>query len=146
MRIALAWLLGILCAANGLFMLFGPVAWYAIAPGVQSTGPLNQHFVRDIGAAYLVTGGALIWFALEVRARAAALAGGAFLALHALVHLGDAIAGRESITHALADLPSIYLSAAVALWIAWPRATSAKEEAHDQMAVAAGNRRFRKEV
>jgi hypothetical protein len=147
MPIALAWLLGVLSAANGLFMLFAPVAWYAIVPTVQATGPLNQHFVRDIGAAYLVTGGSLIWFAIEVRARAAALAGAAFLALHALVHLGDAIAGRESMAHAAADLPTIYLSAAAALWIAWPRLTPAKEETtHDQMAIAAGHRRFRKEV
>jgi hypothetical protein len=34
---------------NGLFMLFDPKKWYDVIPGVNLTGPFNQHFVRDIG-------------------------------------------------------------------------------------------------
>src|SRR5690348_10801787 len=111
MRIKLAWFFGILCVANGLLMLFAPAAWYAIAPRVQSTGPLNQHFVRDIGTAYLVAGGGLIWFALDVGARPAALMAAALFVLHALVHAGDAIAGREAMGHIMEDVPFIYLPA-----------------------------------
>ncbi len=145
MRIKLAWLLGVLCAVNGAFMLFAPAAWYAAVPGVALTGPLNEHFVRDIGGAYLMAGGALIWFALDARARAAALASAAFLALHALVHLGDAIAGREPLDHVMADLPTIYLSALIALWIAWPPSTHPMEDkADDQMVAAPADRRVRK--
>lgn len=44
--------LGLLLAANGLFMLADPVQWYAMVPGVPETGPFNPHFVRDIGAIY----------------------------------------------------------------------------------------------
>jgi uncharacterized protein YjeT (DUF2065 family) len=147
MRVKLAWVLGILCAANGVFMLLAPAPWYAITRGVTATGPFNQHFVRDIGAAYLVAGGGLVWFATDARARAVALASAAFLALHALVHLADAIAGREALDHVALDLPTIYLSALIALWIAWPQSTTAKEEnTDDQMAVAAAHRRLRKEV
>jgi hypothetical protein len=34
---------------------------------VTATGPYNPHFVRDIGAAYLVTGLGAAWFAWKPR-------------------------------------------------------------------------------
>src|SRR5258708_15593454 len=94
MRMVLALLLGFVLAANGLWMLIDPAFWYAQIPGVPETGPLNPHFVRDIGCAYLLTGGALIGHALDERPQTAAFAGALFLTLHALVHVADAIAGR----------------------------------------------------
>ncbi len=146
MRIKLAWFLGVLCAGNAVFMLLAPAAWYQIAPGVPETGPLNQHFVRDIGA-FLVTGVSLVWFALDVRARVAAMAGAAFMTLHALVHVADAMAGREALSRAVFDVPAIYLSALIAIWIAWPQSTPATEDKiDDQMAVTAADRRIRKRV
>ena len=145
MRIKLAWMLGILAAANGVFMLAAPAAWYAFAPGVPNTGPLNAHFIRDIGAAFLVAGGSLVWFALDARARPAALACAAFFMLHALVHLSDAMTGRESIHQAVRDLPAVYLGALLALWIAWPVSSPAMEEERDaQMVVTATDRRLRR--
>ena len=80
MRGLVAWVLGIGLAANGLIMLAAPADWYAMVPGVAGTGPFNAHFVRDIGAAYLVAGATLPWFAVNRAARPAALAGAAFLA------------------------------------------------------------------
>jgi len=134
MRTKLAWILGLLSAANGLFMLFAPAAWYAVTPGVPGTGPLNYHFVRDIGCAFLVSGVSLVWFAVDVRARPAALTAAAFFALHALVHVGDTIAGRESLAHAATDVVTVYLGALLAVWIAWPPSTFAKGARHVQMA------------
>jgi hypothetical protein len=141
MRKALAWLLGALLAANGVFMLGAPAAWYAAVPGVVMTGPLNPHFVRDIGCAYLMTGAALIWFAIDVRARGAALAGGAFLALHALVHLADAASGRETLHHLVNDVPAVFVPPAIALWAAWPYPMFGKEKHHAEMADPAAPRR-----
>jgi len=147
MRVKLAWMLGLLAAVNGVFMLAVPAAWYAIIPGVPNSGPLNAHFIRDIGAAFLVAGGSLVWFARDARARPAALACTAFFALHALVHLSDAMTGRESIYQAMRDLPTVYLGAVAALWIAWPVSTPATEEGKDaQMVVTAADRRLRKRV
>jgi len=120
MRTILALLLGITFVGNGLFMLADPAAWYAVVPGVPETGPLNAHFVRDIGCAYAVAGVALAWFAVDARARPAALAGGAFLALHALVHGFDAIGGREAPEQWMLDLADILAPALIALWLAWP--------------------------
>ena len=121
MRSIVAWVLGVGLAANGLIMLGFPAEWYAQLPGVADTGPFNPHFIRDIGAAYLVAGTVLPWLAVNEAARPAALAAAAFLALHAVVHLWDAAAGRE---HAhqllLVDFPLIFLPALLAIWIAWP--------------------------
>src|SRR5262249_62175921 len=93
-RLIVAWIVGLSLIANGLTMLAVPEAWYALVPGVPQTGPFNPHFVRDIGAAYLVAGGTLVWFAIDRAARLAALAATAFLAIHAVIHLWDAAAGR----------------------------------------------------
>ncbi len=95
MRKTLAWVLGAALAANGLFMLGDPAGWYAAIPGVTMTGPLNPHLVRDVGCAYLMAGAALAALVVDARARPAALAGAAFLALHAFVHLWDLASGRE---------------------------------------------------
>ncbi len=110
-------------AANGLAMLAAPAGWYDAVPGVAETGPFNPHFVRDIGAAYLVAGLAVIWFAIDRLARPAALAAAAFLAFHALVHLWDAVAGREHAHQLLVDLPTVFLPPALAAWIVWSSAS-----------------------
>ena len=120
MRVIAAWIVGLGLIANGLTMLAIPDAWYASVPSVAQTGPFNPHFVRDIGAAYLVTGAALVWFAIDHAAWPAAQAGAAFLVIHALVHLWDAAAGREHVHQLLVDLPTVFLPPALAIWIAWP--------------------------
>jgi hypothetical protein len=117
-RIAVAVGLGLILAANGVLMLVDPAGWYALVPGVPETGPLNPHFVRDIGCAYLVTGLALAGLALGEAARAAALAGAGFLTLHALVHVGDAIAGHAHGDHVLLELATVFAPAVIALWLA----------------------------
>lgn len=116
-RITVAIGLGLLLAANGLFMLADSASWYAMVPGVPETGPFNPHFVRDIGAVYVVAGGALAVLALDERAVPAALAGALFLTLHALVHVADAIAGRLHTDHILSDLVTVFAPAVIAFWL-----------------------------
>ena len=82
--VALALVLG----GNALAMLINGLAWYGAVPGVTSTGPYNAHFIRDIGAAYLVAALGLAWFAWRPREGWPALAAGAaFLTLHAAIHV-----------------------------------------------------------
>jgi len=113
--ISIAVVVGLALAANGTFMLVAPSAWYGLVPGVAATGPLNAHFVRDIGAAYLVSGAAFAWFGRDARTRMAALAGAAFLVLHALVHVGEAVGHHALVTWA--DLLAVVLPAALAAWL-----------------------------
>jgi hypothetical protein len=49
---------GLFLFGDGLFMLVVPSAWYHFVPGVTHTGPLNQHFIRDIGLIQMFLGGA----------------------------------------------------------------------------------------
>lgn len=125
--------LGIPMAANGIWMLMDPVGWYATVPGPSNTGPLNLHFVRDIGAAYFTAGGAI---ALAAFARAGAVplvtTGGAFLGIHALVHGWERAAGIHHGAHDLAaELASVWLPPALVLAAAYWLYRRAKEGLHD---------------
>lgn len=131
MRKAFASILGILLGANGAWMLVIPLHWYAHIPGVSATGPANVHFIRDIGCAYLATALALLWFVVAPRyAWPAVLAGGAFLFLHASVHVWDIGAGREHSYRLLilTEIPAIILPALLTIWIGWPPSTPVSSE------------------
>ncbi len=143
MRAMLVWAVNLTLAVNGVIMLAFPETWYGLVPSVGDGGPLNPHFVRDIGCAYLVAGGGLIWFSLDRRARPAALAGGAFLALHALVHLWDAAAGREGFVHFLEDVPTVVLPGLLFFTIVLRRSRSRTEDRYAEMVDAAADRRLR---
>lgn len=135
-RAILKYSLGVLLATNGLFMLIAPQPWYQAVPGVTETGPFNPHFVRDIGAAYLAAGAGLVWFAAWREARAAAQIAALFLGLHALIHLADAVFGRETWTGLARDIPAVFLPPALAVWLAWRRPIRnpvRPESAHDPL-------------
>mgnify|MGYP001441877836 CR=1 FL=1 len=91
---ALTLILAALLAANGVYMFLDPPGWYAAVPGVPNTGPLNLHFVRDIGIAYFTAGAALAWSVFGAGWRGAALAA-LFIGGHALLHLGELILGHH---------------------------------------------------
>jgi len=138
----LIWALALGLAANGLLMLAAPVPWYGLVPGVAESGPLNAHFIRDIGAAYLVAGGGVVAFLFDRRARPAALAACAFLALHALVHLWDAAAGRESLVQLARDLPLVIVPGPLLFLLLRRRPKSNKETRYAEMADASADRRL----
>jgi hypothetical protein len=125
-----AWALGIfglVNLANAAWMLAAPADWYARLPAaVPDTGPLNAHFVRDVGSAFAMMGCALLAGALRPALRVPALALTAlFYVLHALVHVADTLAGRLPPTHWAIDLPGVYLPAAVLVVLTAAAARSA---------------------
>jgi hypothetical protein len=106
--------------ANGIWMLADPVHWYHTLPaGVPDFGPLNEHFVRDIGATFTVLGGvlALAAFLPGWRVPASVTVAG-FALLHALVHVVDTVRGLVGSEHWSIDLPGVYLPAVVLTGIA----------------------------
>ena len=116
----IAGVLAAILGANALFQLGAPLAWYDVVPGVPSTGAFNPHFVRDIGAAYLVTALGLAWFAWRpVQGRPALVAGATFLVLHTGIHLFDASCSASPVADLIRDLPGIYAPAMLAAWIAY---------------------------
>ncbi|MGH2812518.1 MAG: hypothetical protein ACRDI1_07370 [Actinomycetota bacterium] len=116
---------GVTSLANGVWMLAAPAHWYEVFPGrVPDFGPLNSHFVMDLGGWY-VAGGVLLLFALTNPMRfggmtliVTLIASGA----HATTHLADVISGRVDAEHWIIDTPFIYaplILLAVMLWIWW---------------------------
>jgi hypothetical protein len=121
MKRALSAVLAAALAANGAAMLAAGRWWYGAVPGVVATGPYNPHFVKDIGAAYLVCGAAFAWRASgRAGGWGASVAAAGFLVLHALIHVADALAMGDA-GAVVRDFVGIYLIAALASWAAWPK-------------------------
>jgi len=114
--------------ANGAWMLAVPVHWYEHLPAaVPDFGPLNEHFVRDIGAAFTVIGLGLAVAAVVPRWRVAACAAAAaFYGLHALVHVVDTLRGLVGPEHWLIDLPGVYVPAVLLAVVTWMVARQAR--------------------
>ncbi len=114
------WVLALISIANSLWMLAAPSNWFETIPGVVHTGPLNVHLVRDVGCAYLTVG---LLLALAARWPRGALplliAVAVFLGLHALLHAWDIFAGRLPMSHAVTDLPLVFLPAALTIALAF---------------------------
>jgi hypothetical protein len=118
----LSLVLALLGVISGVAMLLAGRWWYGAVPGVVTTGPFNPHFVKDIGAAYLASGLAFAWRAARPSpaAAGASAAGAAFLALHGLIHLVEAVGDPTGLADLARDFPAVILPAVIAVWIAWP--------------------------
>jgi hypothetical protein len=123
-------ILAVLNLANGAWMLLAPQSWYLHLPAaVPDTGPFNAHFVRDIGAAFMTMGGALMVAVWRVRARRGVLlATATFYALHALLHVDDIVRGHLGHAHWKIDLPGVFLPAIVLVVLCLPRFWKSREE------------------
>jgi hypothetical protein len=111
--------LGVIQLATGVALLLVPRLFYDLVPGVAETGPFNPHFARDAGAAFLVAAAGLFWTARDRAAWPAGAAAAGFLGLHALIHVWDGLAGRESAEHLGLDLPVLLGFALLSIWVAW---------------------------
>jgi hypothetical protein len=112
--LGIAVLLGTAMVANGIFMLVSPGDWYLAVPGVTSTGPFNQHFVRDIGLIFLLLGGAFLIGAAVARLRVLLWATASlWLFGHALFRLWEVAAGICSPSVIPRDFPAVSLPAII---------------------------------
>jgi hypothetical protein len=114
---------------NGLTMLLAPAFWFHNVPGVQETGPLNFHLARDVGCAYLVAAGGLLWRALKgAPGESAAVLAAGFLLLHAGVHLWEVAVGICGWSRFLQDVPAVVVPGFLVLWLS---RSDTKEATHD---------------
>jgi hypothetical protein len=97
--------------ANGAWMLADPAGWYTTLPAaVPDFGPLNEHFVRDIGSAFAMLGLGLLWATFSPAVRVPMLAMvTVFSTLHAAVHVYDTARGLVGAEHWGIDFPAVYL-------------------------------------
>ncbi len=114
--LALASLLGAGLAANGLYMLASPAAWYFAVPGVTTTGPFNQHFLRDIGLIFVLIGAAFLLGVARPILRVALWGAAAlWLAGHALFHVWEMAVGICGVSALARDFPAVTLPALIAV-------------------------------
>ncbi|MGY4399097.1 hypothetical protein ACVWZA_004310 [Sphingomonas sp. UYAg733] len=119
--IVIATLLGLAMAANGVFMLAVPLDWYFAVPGVTSTGAFNQHFIRDIGMVFVMTGGAYMVGAFRPKLRVLLWAMATiWYSGHALFHLWEIAVGICSPSAFPRDFPAVMLPALIGIGLtAW---------------------------
>ena len=115
-NLGIAALLGVALIANGVFMLVAPADWYMAVPGVTSTGPFNQHFLRDIGLIFLLLGGAFLVGAAQPYLRVALWAAASiWLTGHALFHFWEVAVGICSPSVLPRDFPAVTLPAIIGI-------------------------------
>jgi hypothetical protein len=112
--LGVAVLFGVALGANGIFMLVAPESWYFAVPGVTSTGPFNQHFLRDIGLIFLLLGGAFLVGAARPQVRILLWAAPTiWLFGHALFHFWEVAVGICSPSVIARDFPAVTLPAII---------------------------------
>lgn len=109
--------------STGVWALFGPRSWYDDFPGralgwIAAFGDYNEHFIQDIGSAYLGFGAAFLVAAISLSrgtARVAAIAYLFFAAPHLLIH----IFVRETLTTIayVGTLGFLALGIVLSLWV-----------------------------
>ena len=116
------WIGCVISLFNGGWMLLFPFSWYTDLPaGVPHTGPFNQHFVRDIGVAFIVAALGFGWCALRAdRARPVHIGLTVFFTGHALIHLADILSGRLPHSHWLIDAPAVFAPAVLLIILSVP--------------------------
>ncbi|MGO9935497.1 MAG: hypothetical protein ACLPV8_27310 [Steroidobacteraceae bacterium] len=104
--------------ANGGFMVWNPHGWYQLLPTVQATGAFNQHFIRDIGFAYIACAIVLGYAARFPSGRwLAALAGVLWPTLHGAFHVWELFTGIGAQHVFWMDAPGV-LGPPLMVWIA----------------------------
>ena len=115
-------LLATMLIANGTVMIFAPESWYTLVPGATDTGPLNVHFVRDIGVVYAIAGAGLLWRLIDPwRGWPVVLASGLFLLAHACLHFVELLSTAHHNVYYPSDIVTIYLPAVLVIYFARPR-------------------------
>jgi hypothetical protein len=94
-------------------MIIAPEHWYYNLPAVPESGPLNSHFVRDIGCIFLLLACGLIvgGFILPEFSLPLFTMNTLFYTLHMFVHIHEIISGRLRMKIFWTDLPGIYFPA-----------------------------------
>ncbi len=114
--VTVALLLGFVMVVNATWQLAAPESWYWAIPGVPDRGPFNQHFVRDLGIIYALSGIGLILGALRPRQRLGYWwAPTVWLVGHALLHVWEVLSGICGPSSLLEDFAGVTLPALTAL-------------------------------
>ena len=116
----IALMLGLAMLGNGVFMTIAPESWYWMVPGVPDRGPFNQHFVRDIGFIYALSGVAFVYGAIyrEHQLRLW-LVPTTWLVCHAIFHVWEVLVGICGPELLIVDFGGVTLPALLGLGLVY---------------------------
>jgi hypothetical protein len=121
-------------------MLVSPAEWYVAVPGVTTTGPFNQHFLRDIGLIFLFVGAAFLLGAAMPQYRVISWAASTlWLSGHALFHFWEVAVGICEPSVIARDFPAVTLPAIIGLILTlWAvrEAAAAQNQPHNLLTPA----------
>lgn len=104
----LLYVLGAYHFATGIIAYFMTSFFYE--QFTAHTGPLNEHFLSDVGAAYLTAGTALLLAAYIEKWRVPfAVSAVLFLGLHSLIHIAEMVTGQLGSIQIASDLVTVIL-------------------------------------
>lgn len=102
---------------SGVIALSMPRFFYETIPGLSMMGPFHLHLVRDVGLAFIASGGAVLWGTLKFD-RSAAICGSIFPVLHGLLHIQIWIKRDFVLDYITAfDVFAVIIPAFIMLWL-----------------------------
>jgi hypothetical protein len=110
-------ILGAISVGNGFWMMLSASTWFREMPiGAEDTGPLNAHFVHDVGLTYLLVGTGAFWCAYKLKKSIEVHMGiMLFMVGHALIHIIEILLKNLPSSHWLIDFPLVTLPALILL-------------------------------
>lgn len=107
---------------NGIYMLIAPETWFGQPGlGVEDTGPMNVHFIRDLGIVYAIVGIGLLWsMANLAQCRVVHIGVTLFMFGHAIEHVFDILTGHLPNSHWYVDAAGVFAPGIVFFVIALP--------------------------
>lgn len=98
-------ILGGISLGNGLWMLISASSWFNQMPvGAEDTGPLNSHFIHDVGLVYVLVGIGAFGCGYKLKKYFKVhIAITLFMGGHALIHVGEILSGALPTSHWLID-------------------------------------------
>ena len=108
-------ILGAISIGNGVWMILSASTWYRKMPiNAEDTGPLNPHFVHDIGLVYLLVGVGAFWCAYRLTKCIEVHIGiTTFMLGHAIIHIAEILLNHLPSNHWLIDFPLVTLPAII---------------------------------
>jgi hypothetical protein len=104
---------------NGLLIVLFPQKWYLCIANPERAAAYSQHFVTDVGTAYLTIGAALAWAALRPAFSFPLIVVALlFSSLHAAHHIYEYLTFGNPTRHVVIELFGIWAPAAAMSWAA----------------------------
>lgn len=120
-------------ALLGAHMLIDPAGWYSVTPGVAAEGPMNSHFIGDIGAAFIMVAAAY-GFSMQKGASWQLPAVAAVLpTMHGGIHLIGIISGHSHGNAFLVELLGVIFPGGLAAMLPLIHYTHQKKGYHREV-------------